>query len=244
MAKKAKTPAPQAAETSPIKGARPGAEDWITKQTASVNAQLTEARELRATLLAEPTEAGLAQLLQLDDEIEGHEKMLRRLATAAAQRDAASTDEARKARHEQTKRELQEALNDARAVGAQAKEVLITLVELGARLQAMQERKDAIRARFSAALRASDLKEHVVESHHRVLGQALREVTLPASFLDRLWRSGAGRVGAVLEEHVLHVKPPSEFWQEGNLDEIIAAQVEKLKAIATAALATQQKEAA
>lgn len=215
----------------------PPAADWIVKEEARVLADLASARELRDQLLIEQTPGALAQVIAVEDEIELHERVLRRLDAARALRDAASTKEARAARHEQTKRELQEALDDTRKLGEMGKQVLITLVELGAQLQAMQEIRDTVRVRFSTALRSAEgLKEHVVESHHRVLDMALREVTLPASFQDRAWRSGAGRVGVHLDPDVLRVKPPSGFWQEGDLDETIASAVNKLKAIGNAAL--------
>jgi multidrug efflux pump subunit AcrA (membrane-fusion protein) len=239
MAKKPKTPQ-AATETPATDGTRPG-EHWIETQTATTEAALKEARELSASLLAEQNAGAdvLAAIISIDDEIEIHEKMLRRLAAARAQRDAKNTKEARAARHEQTRKELQAGLDEARQLGEQVKAALVHVVELGARLSAIAETRAAIGARFAAALREIDVPERESESQFRQLRAALGALTLPGAFLNRLWCAGPGRhLG--LSENVLFIKP---FNDASDPDEVIAEAVERLRRLGRDALKAPQKEA-
>lgn len=220
MARKTKAPAaeaPPATETA-------AAPDREQRDEAATLRDLTEAQALRQQVLLEGGDDGA--LDALDDEIRQHQIKLARFAEARKLREAQNTKEARAARRQRVRDELQAALDDARTLGEQSKELLIAVVELGARLSSIEQTKAAIRSR---------IVEHVTAERLRTVDNAIAALTLPHPFLSRLFSAGIGRTGVELQDNV-SIKPLGRSYIEPDPDEAIAKAVATLKLLATDAL--------
>lgn len=231
--------------TPEVAATTPKPDGWIDKETITTGTALREARELKEQLLAEFAEGRDVsdQIDSLDIELRQLEAKLQRLSEARKARAERGTQEAKAQRRERTRASLQQGLDEARKLGGLASDVLVRVVELGAYLSAIQESKDAVRANFHSALSGAALPEHVADSHYRLLGQVLNDLTMSDHLLRRVWSSGLGRTGVVVEDHFLSVKPLSGMYSSAGVEDpeaVIASAVAKLKAIAGDALKAQK----
>jgi hypothetical protein len=242
----AQAPLPAATPVTPA--APPTAEERAVKYRA----QLSDAQELRATLLRDLSrgEAREEQLRGVESEINDLKQKLKWIDDARALEAKRNSKAARDARFTSTRDSLQAALNDARALGKEAEQFIAGLVEMGNALARMEERRRTIQARYSQAIVDAKLERASAVANtqqHEALDRALEAITLPSHVLRALLDAGFGNKGIKLPREFYDLRPftgtSAEAGKEPPADVIVAA-VEQLKTLGNTALIRLKQVAA
>ena len=241
---------PAVIDTAPV----PAPVTPINDRAVKYAATLADARSVREQLLRELAMGADRDdaLRAIESEIEDLEKRLARLAEGRALEAQRNSKEGKVARFEQTKGDLQSALNDARTLGVRAEKVIATIAALGVELREIEQAKAGIAYKFSTAItdavnaKPSPRTERRLAADYEKLRGTLHAITLPDHLCRAMVTSGIGRVGVTLPHELFSVPVLTgtlENIGKRPATEVIEDSVQRLKALGNAQLSALREAA-